>query len=301
MHFSQKLAASLAFAGLVAAAPVEKRAYTDGTILNYALTLEHLEATFYKYGLDTFGVSAFENAGYPDWVRYRLTEIASQEATHVTALTGALSAAGVTPVAQCTYDFSSVTSVESFLATAQVLEGVGVAAYQGAAPSISSKDYLAVAAAILSVEVEHDTWERSAVMSEDGFPRAFSPSLDFNQVYTLAAPFFKACNNASASSLALGFNAFPTLTVSTAGPYYPGQTIDVSAPKATGAKYIAFVDAIAPTFVNISGTSGSATIPAGFYGQGYVLLTNSEAITDAATVAGPAVIEVPRQATEFSY
>ena len=41
MHFA-KLAAPLALAGLVAASPVDKRAYapTDADILNYALTLE---------------------------------------------------------------------------------------------------------------------------------------------------------------------------------------------------------------------------------------------------------------------
>jgi hypothetical protein len=60
----------------------------------------------------------------PAWVRERLTEIASHEKTHVDFLTTALKAAGATPVQPCTYDFG-VTSPQTFVATAQILEGVG--------------------------------------------------------------------------------------------------------------------------------------------------------------------------------
>ena len=83
----------------------------------------------------------------PDYVRFRFTEIANHEKTHVDFLTTALSAAGATPVKECKYAFG-IDSIGTFLATSQLLEGVGVAAYQGAAPSISNKAYLAVAAAI---------------------------------------------------------------------------------------------------------------------------------------------------------
>lgn len=60
----------------------------------------------------------------PSWVRERFTEIASHEQTHVEFLSTALTAAGATPVKACTYDFG-VTSPETFLATSQILEGVG--------------------------------------------------------------------------------------------------------------------------------------------------------------------------------
>ena len=79
-----------------------------------------------------------------DWVRLRFTQIASQEATHVSFLTAALTGAGAKPVAACKYNFN-ITTPESYRALSQVLEGVGVAAYLGAAPYIQSKAYLGVA------------------------------------------------------------------------------------------------------------------------------------------------------------
>lgn len=60
----------------------------------------------------------------PSWVRERFTEIANHERTHVEFLTTALKAAGATPVQECTYDFGT-SSPEVFLATSQILEGVG--------------------------------------------------------------------------------------------------------------------------------------------------------------------------------
>ena len=61
------------------------------------------------------------------------------------AVSTALQGAGVEPTKACTYDFG-YTDVASFLATASILEGVGVSAYLGAAAKITSDDYLTAAA-----------------------------------------------------------------------------------------------------------------------------------------------------------
>lgn len=69
------------------------------SLQQYALTLEHLEANFYKTGLQKYSASDFSNAGYEPWVRRRLTEIATHEQSHVEFLTTGLTAAGANPVA----------------------------------------------------------------------------------------------------------------------------------------------------------------------------------------------------------
>lgn len=71
------------------------------------------------------------------FVRQRIVEIANTEAIHVKTLKGAL---GKQATSACTYTFP-YNSVSSFLALSAAIEGVGVSAYLGAAPLITSKDY----------------------------------------------------------------------------------------------------------------------------------------------------------------
>ena len=77
--------------------------FADGDVLNYALTLEHLEAAFYSGALNQFSAEDFASAGYPDWVRNRIAQISAHETSHVEFLSTALGAAGITPTEACTY------------------------------------------------------------------------------------------------------------------------------------------------------------------------------------------------------
>ena len=71
-------------ASQVLASPVTKReALNDVAILNYALTLEHLEKTFYAQGIANFTQQDFIAAGYPDPFYSNLVETAEDESTHV--------------------------------------------------------------------------------------------------------------------------------------------------------------------------------------------------------------------------
>ena len=80
-----------AFAALAAAAPTKRAsAINDGVILNYALTLEHLEDTFYREAVAKFNSADFEKAGLGSGFYNNLLEVASDERTHVSYLTTAL-------------------------------------------------------------------------------------------------------------------------------------------------------------------------------------------------------------------
>ncbi len=78
---------------------------SDISILTYALILEHLEDNFYRGGLANFTQSQFIAAGFADPFYANLKQVSTDESTHVSVLTAALTAAGATPVAECTYDF----------------------------------------------------------------------------------------------------------------------------------------------------------------------------------------------------
>lgn len=147
MKASTVALASLSAAAALAA-PVETRSaaakINDAQILNYALTLEHLEATFYAQGLQNFSQQMFANAGFGASFYNNLKEIASDEATHVSFLTGALTGAGYNATAACTYNFP-YSNPKEFVALASILEGVGVSAYLGAASYIANKGYLTAA------------------------------------------------------------------------------------------------------------------------------------------------------------
>lgn len=83
MHFS-KIAAPVFAAGLATAAP-HKRAteVTDADILQYALTLEHLENTFYREGLKQFDEQAFADAGFDSTFYENVKRVGSDEKAHV--------------------------------------------------------------------------------------------------------------------------------------------------------------------------------------------------------------------------
>jgi rubrerythrin len=124
---------------------------SDVAILNFALTLEYLEAAFYAEAVANHGVFNGETQNFARIV-------AAHESAHVTFLKGAL---GAKAVAKPKFDFKDTTSDQAkFEATATVLEDTGVQAYLGQVGKIKNKKILAAAGSILPVEARHAAWIR---------------------------------------------------------------------------------------------------------------------------------------------
>ncbi|HMD56704.1 MAG TPA: ferritin-like domain-containing protein [Solirubrobacteraceae bacterium] len=118
----------------------------DIGILNYALTLEYLEAAFYN------GATA-ANLPLTSQGSSFLKVVTRDENAHVAFLKTAL---GSKAAKEPTFDFKGTnTNAAMFMATAQVLENTGVHAYSGQALNITHPKYVKAALSILTIEARH--------------------------------------------------------------------------------------------------------------------------------------------------
>lgn len=220
--------------------------------------------------------------------------VAATEATHVTVLNAAISGAGTAPVAPCTYNFGFTTAA-AMIATAGVLENIGVSAYLAAAPLVKSAGILTVAAEIVTVESRHQTFIRTASKAT-AIPSAFDTPLGIRAVFTLAAGFISSCP----AGANLAITPFPALTLTAGTAALPatipaGTSIPVTT-AATGATECAFVAGglASGTAAFVPFTNNACVVPAGLAGIVYLHLTNAapadNILTDAITVAGPLVV-----------
>jgi rubrerythrin len=137
-------------AGLATPRSADAATAHDVDILNYALTLEYVQASFYT---ESERMRAFAGNA-----RKAAQVVGAVERAHVRALRKALGSAAVK---RPTFDFRGVTEDETkFLKTAVAFEDLAVAAYKAQAPLIDSKAVLAVAVSIHSVEARHAAWMR---------------------------------------------------------------------------------------------------------------------------------------------
>lgn len=129
-------------------------------VLNFALKLEYLESYFYQQRIGLAGLSTKHTTA--------LTQIATDEANHITFLRSTIAALGATPIADptlATFDYSAAgrftdwrTNPNTYLALAQSFEDLGVRAYKGAAPLpavMANRTVLTAALSIHAVEARH--------------------------------------------------------------------------------------------------------------------------------------------------
>ncbi|MDX6623649.1 MAG: hypothetical protein QOE75_1581 [Solirubrobacterales bacterium] len=122
----------------------------DIGILNYALTLEYLEAAFYNEATANNNRKSFLKTAQE---KAFLKQTTNDENAHVKFLKKAL---GSKAVSAPKVDFGATTgSRDAFVKTAVALENTGVGAYSGQALNISSPAYIAAALSIWSVEARH--------------------------------------------------------------------------------------------------------------------------------------------------
>ena len=152
---------------------------SDVDILNFALTLEYLESTFYD--------EAKTRAKASGELKSLIALLADDEKQHVDALTATIEKLGGKPVAEPKFDFS-YSDTAGFLKLAQTFEDTGVSAYNGAGPAIKSKEVLGAAGSIVQVEARHAAAIRLQ-NKEEPAPEAFDPSLDEAQVLKAVEPF----------------------------------------------------------------------------------------------------------------
>ncbi len=163
----------------------------DVGILNYAYTLEQLEAAYYTLVIDNAysGMTSDETA--------MLTDIRDHEIAHREFFKAALGTSAIGPIIE--FDFSSIdfSSRDSVLAAAKNFEDIGVAAYNGAGPLLTDATNLLIAGKIVSVEARHAAYISDlispgsfsdTVVDSNGLERSLTP----NEVLLLVKPFMKA-------------------------------------------------------------------------------------------------------------
>jgi hypothetical protein len=269
-------------------------AYTDVDYLNFALNLEYLEASFYLYaatgsglpaasmgtGAGTVsigtaaGLIAGQVAGLSTQQQQIINEIAYNELSHVNFLRSALgssavampninigtafqtlaTAAGVTGGSA----FTPYTSFANFLIGAFVFEDVGVTAYAGAAPALTSSANLNYAAGIQAVEAYHAGYIRTSITALASTPTTGTTTQPNASLVTIA-------NQVSALRSTLGGGNETSLTllpatIAASGSYAASAIVAASATTAVG-----FSRTTDQVLHIVYGTPGGAGVSSGVF------------------------------------
>ena len=193
-----KLSAAAAVATAVAATTslpsfamgLGQSAAQDMDILNYALTLEHLEAAAYKAVIASGLLSGN--------VLKLFQEFGGHEATHEGALTDTINKLGGKPVAALAkYNFPSFKSQSEIVTYFQGVEELGASAYLGQAPRLQNPDLLSAAVSIHNVEAQHASVLGDLIGVQ---PPVFGTAKTMEQVLAVVGPLLSTAAAPAAST-----------------------------------------------------------------------------------------------------
>ncbi|HWB32495.1 MAG TPA: ferritin-like domain-containing protein [Acidobacteriaceae bacterium] len=258
--------------------------YTDVDILNFALNLEYLEAEFYLHAATGSGLNSSDAGSGAGTVtggtqvmgltaaqQNILNEIAYDEQEHVRFLRKALGSAAVArPAIDLTNSFNALASAagiastfnpfgswDAFMVGAFIFEDVGVTAYAGAAPLISTAGitagYLGAAAGIMAVEAYHAGYVRTYLTAQAAANSSY--------------PYLGYANKVSALRATLGGGnetalTVPTGTTTATTVVTPSAIVAASSSNAVG--YARTTDQVLHiVYGSLSNTSGATTSAAG--------------------------------------
>ncbi len=151
----------------------------DLAIVNYALTLEYLESQFYDKVIKS-GLFSGKNLSV-------IKTFGGEEAQHVIALKKVASSLG-TPAMMPTGKFP-IKNAAQVTKLASAVENLGAAAYLGQAGNIQSKEILAAALAIHSIEARHAATLNLVLMKSPTPDGAFAKPMTMSQVLAVVKPF----------------------------------------------------------------------------------------------------------------
>ena len=152
----------------------------DLGIVNYALTLEYLEAGFYD-AVASSGLFKGDDLAL-------IKQIGATEQEHVDALVATAKKLGGKPAAEPKAKFP-LDDAKSVLELAATVENLGAAAYLGQAANIESPDILAAALSIHSVEARHAAVLNGLIGKPATPDGAFAKPADMQTVLDQVKPF----------------------------------------------------------------------------------------------------------------
>jgi hypothetical protein len=170
---------SAALIGAIAAAPPAHAQGGDTAILNFDLTFEYLQASFYNEA-ETLGTIASMSRDRAFWA----VVLGTHERAHVKILREVL---GRNAVAKPFFNFGGITEKQDeFTRTAVAMEDLTVALLTGQVPRFEDRRLTAAVFTLLTTEARHAAWARRIV----GFQpvvRAFDEPKSISEVENVVA------------------------------------------------------------------------------------------------------------------